>query len=48
MQASAPWKEALERNHWVDLYLAGPEYDVFLKQENGRVVAVLKSVGLVD
>jgi putative tricarboxylic transport membrane protein len=48
MQASGPWKEALARNNWVDMYLTGPEYEAFLEQEDARVVAVLQSVGLVD
>jgi putative tricarboxylic transport membrane protein len=48
MQASERWKEALARNNWVDMYLTGAEYEEFLKQEEARVVAVLRSVGLVD
>jgi putative tricarboxylic transport membrane protein len=48
MHASEPWKEALARNNWVDMYLTGADYEEFLKQEEARVVAVLRSVGLVD
>ncbi len=48
MQASEPWKEALARNNWVDMYLTGAEYEEFLKQEDARVVEVLRSVGLLD
>lgn len=48
MHASEPWRRALERNNWIDLYLTGPEYEAFLEREDARVVAVLRSVGLVD
>lgn len=42
------WKAALERNNWIDLYLAGPEYESFLQKENVRVDGVLRSIGLVQ
>jgi len=48
MHGSDAWKEALRRNNWIDLYLTGPEYETFLKTENARVAAVLKSIGLVN
>jgi len=48
MRASEPWKDALARNSWVDMFLTGAEYEEFLKQEDARVVAVLRSVGLMD
>ena len=48
MRASEPWKEALARNNWVDMFLTGAEYEEFLEQEDARIVAVLRSVGLVD
>lgn len=48
MHASEAWKNALEQNNWFDLYLTGPEYESFLKEEEARVVAVLRSIGLVD
>jgi putative tricarboxylic transport membrane protein len=48
MRASEPWKEALARNNWVDMFLTGAEYEEFLKQEDARVVAVLQSVGLMN
>jgi putative tricarboxylic transport membrane protein len=48
MHASEAWEDALEQNHWVDLYLTGSEYEEFLKQEDARVTAVLQSIGLVD
>ena len=48
MRASEPWKEALARNNWVDMFLTGAEYEEFLKQEDARIVAVLQSVGLMN
>lgn len=47
MHASEAWKAALEQNNWIDLYMAGPDYEEFLKSEDARVVAVLQSIGLV-
>ncbi|MBK5256558.1 MAG: tripartite tricarboxylate transporter substrate binding protein [Vicinamibacteria bacterium] len=48
LHGSEAWKEALRRNNWIDLYLTGAEYETFLKTENERVAAVLKSIGLVN
>ncbi len=47
MHQSAAWKTALARNNWIDMFLAGPEFDAFLKQEDTRATGVLKSIGLV-
>lgn len=48
MHASDAWKKVLADNKWIDLYLAGDEFDAFLKSENERVTAVLKTIGLVQ
>jgi putative tricarboxylic transport membrane protein len=48
MHASPAWQETLKRNNWTDLYLTGPEYEKFLKEEGARVAAVLRSIGLVQ
>ena len=48
MHASEAWKETLRQNRWTDLYLTGPEYEKFLEEENARVAAVLRSIGLVQ
>jgi putative tricarboxylic transport membrane protein len=40
------WKDALRRNGWNDAFAPGPEFGGFLKQENDRVVSVLKELGL--
>ena len=44
---SPAWKEILERNNWIDLYLSGQAFETFLDREAPRVEAVLKSIGLV-
>jgi len=41
------WKNEMKANNWIDMYLSGPEYDAFMKEETTRVTAVLKSIGLV-
>ncbi|MFN8063093.1 MAG: tripartite tricarboxylate transporter substrate-binding protein [Vicinamibacterales bacterium] len=47
LHASPAWKEALARNNWTDLYQSGPAFDAFLKEEDARASAVLRSIGLV-
>lgn len=41
------WKAAMQANNWIDMYLTGAEYEVFMREETTRVTAVLKSIGLV-
>lgn len=48
MHASGEWSAALEANNWIDLYLTGAAYEAFLDEEDGRTVAVLESIGLLD
>jgi putative tricarboxylic transport membrane protein len=47
MVKSESWKTVLKQKGWDDAYLAGDDFAAFLKQEQTRVAAVLKSVGLV-
>ena len=47
MTKSAGWKAALAKNDWIDMYQTGAEFEEFLKQEDIRATAVLKSIGLV-
>jgi putative tricarboxylic transport membrane protein len=47
MRQSQAWKATLAKNNWTDMYLAGPEFEDFLKQENSRATEVLQSIGLV-
>jgi len=48
MAKSKEWKEVLKQKGWDDAYLPGDEFTKFLKDEQTRVAAVLKSVGLVN
>jgi putative tricarboxylic transport membrane protein len=41
------WKKVLADKQWMDLYLSGDEFANYLKQENERVTATLKQIGLV-
>jgi putative tricarboxylic transport membrane protein len=47
MAKSPAWKDILKQKGWIDAYLPGDAFAAFLKQEQTRVAAVLKSVGLV-
>ena len=47
MHVSKPWQETLKSQSWDDAYLSGDAFGAFLKDENGRIGAVLREVGLV-
>ena len=47
MRQSQAWKDTLQKNNWTDMYLAGPAFEDFLKQENTRAAEVLESIGLM-
>lgn len=47
MVKSEQWKKQLAERNWLDNYLAGPEFEAYLAEENKRVTEILKSVGLV-
>jgi putative tricarboxylic transport membrane protein len=47
MVKSKEWTEILKSRGWDDYYLAGDAFTTFLKEEQGRVGEVLRSVGLV-
>ena len=46
MRKTSLWQEALKKNDWADLYLAGDEFAAYLKAEDTRVTDILKSIGL--
>ena len=46
MHKTPLWQEALKKNDWADLYLAGDEFGAFMKEEDKRVTEILKSIGL--
>jgi putative tricarboxylic transport membrane protein len=47
MVKTKEWAELLKSRGWDDYYLAGDAFTAFLKEEQGRVGEVLRSVGLV-
>jgi putative tricarboxylic transport membrane protein len=47
MHPSKAWQETLKKQGWDDAYLSGDAFTGFLKEENARIGAVLKEVGLV-
>lgn len=46
MHKTKQWQDALKKNDWADLYLAGDQFAAFLKEEDKRVTEILKSIGL--
>ena len=46
LHASPQWQQVLANNNWNDFYLSGDAFAAFLEQENARVTAVLKEIGL--
>jgi len=44
---SAAWKDILKQKGWDDAYMAGEPFAKFLADEQTRVAAVMKTVGLV-
>jgi putative tricarboxylic transport membrane protein len=42
------WRDVLAKNNWIDMYLSGPAFETFLKEEDARATGVLKSIGLVN
>jgi putative tricarboxylic transport membrane protein len=47
MHASEAWKKVLADKKWIDLYQSGDDFSKFLGEEDVRVTAVLKTLGLV-
>jgi putative tricarboxylic transport membrane protein len=46
MHDTQEWKKTLTDQGWTDAFLAGAEFDTFLKAENERVAKVLRDLGL--
>jgi putative tricarboxylic transport membrane protein len=47
MVKSDGWKKVLADKDWMDLYMSGDEFTKYLADENARVSAILKTLGLV-
>ncbi len=48
MAKSDGWKKVLADKGWMDLYLSGDDFSKYLAEENERVTAILKTLGLVS
>jgi len=46
MTRTASWREALAREGWGDVALAGPEFEEFLASETTRINQVIADLGL--
>lgn len=46
MDASEAWQQQLKDRNWEPLFLAGPEFDAYLKEDIERIAGVLKDLGL--
>jgi putative tricarboxylic transport membrane protein len=48
MVKSDGWKKVLADKGWMDLYMSGDDFAKYLADENARVAAILKTLGLVS
>ncbi|HEV8388221.1 MAG TPA: tripartite tricarboxylate transporter substrate-binding protein, partial [Dongiaceae bacterium] len=48
MVKSDGWKKVLADKGWMDLYMSGDDFTKYLADENARVTAILKTLGLVS
>jgi putative tricarboxylic transport membrane protein len=46
MVQSDAWKKLLREREWIDLYLPADQFAAFLKEENVRLTALMKEIGL--
>ncbi|GAA2691036.1 tripartite tricarboxylate transporter substrate binding protein [Actinosynnema pretiosum subsp. pretiosum] len=46
MAGTADWKDALQRNKWVDSLLTGDEFAEFIREDQARVDAIIEELGL--
>jgi putative tricarboxylic transport membrane protein len=46
MVQSAVWKRLLQEREWVDLYMPSDQFAAFLKDEQTRIAALMKDLGL--
>lgn len=42
--ATPEWQEAVERNKWTEVYLAGDEFDEFMASEQKRIAALVEEI----
>ena len=42
--ATPEWQEAIERNKWTEVYLAGEEFDEFMASEQERIAMLVEEI----
>jgi putative tricarboxylic transport membrane protein len=48
MVESPAWKETLQKRGWLDMYQPADEFTSFLKEDQDKISATLKDIGLVQ
>ena len=46
MTESETWKKTLQQREWIGLYMPSVEFAAFVKDEQARIGAILKDLGL--
>jgi putative tricarboxylic transport membrane protein len=46
MTESETWKKTLQQREWIGLYMPSTEFATFVKEEQARIGAILKDLGL--
>ncbi|WP_406690866.1 tripartite tricarboxylate transporter substrate-binding protein [Saccharopolyspora sp. ID03-671] len=46
LTATPQWRDALERNNWIDAFQTGPEFQRFLRQDTENIRAITSRLGL--
>ncbi|WP_316932167.1 Bug family tripartite tricarboxylate transporter substrate binding protein [Nocardioides marmotae] len=47
MRATPAWEEQLEKNGWVDRFVAGDDFGDFIAEQDARVASILEGAGLL-
>ena len=47
MHDTPQWREALEKNSWIDTFVTGDDFDAFLTDQDARVAKTLKELDLL-
>lgn len=47
VRESQAWKDTLTKRNWIDSYASGSEFETYVKDQNDRIAALFKDLGLV-
>lgn len=47
MAKSPQWKALVEKNEWLDLFMAGDEFKAYIETEQKNVLGLVTNLGLV-